>query len=1536
MRKRTLNVKLVIGLLLGTAVAVVAIFFLHRVQVDRNADKLLKMAQEARNNKDYTSAIQLLRNYVALRPDDYPPYITLGETAIELAESPKAENLDVIFAYRVLETAVRKIPAESDDGQGLRPEHVKARRLAADFMAKVGQYGDAMNHLEFLLQYEPGDPKLNLQAAKAARALLDYDGAKALLMQLVGFDIKGDKKFHADPADVQLSAYQDGNLVLDDLASEQAIAKDQFPDYLKQQWGVCVKEPQAYVELVRVLDHTKTTSKAEREGLQSLLERVINRMVEANAGSAVAYLERARFRRRNVHPKGSSDQDRKDAQEEALRSARQDIAQALAIEATNADVLIEAADLAMLGKEKDLDAATKYLETGVREHPQDPRMYQRMADLARQRKDLDTALKHIAEGLQYIPNNPLLLSYKADIELQKNDLDAVRGTLDAMDRPGIPNEFVEFLRARVNVVEGNWIDAANRLTEIRPNVLALARSNTYWASRLPMIQQLLGQCYENMGKYDKALDEYQRALDMNRQLTMAQLGVERMKARTGQAPTAGQQTGVADSGNEPPIEEQVQAFADRHPGVNQFGLKLYEAQLRVNDRQYDQAAAILKKLSKRHANDARLWAALIRTALKNPKQGYAEALELVRQAQQAVGDSFPMDEETVWIGAINQVARDETQGPAAAMKLLEKAQKQLGDTISLRAVRASLLWKQGVPDIEQQLKKTAQGLDKWSEKDQVAYWARVWVIYLQAGMTGEARRALQRVAAVRPTDLKVRTMLFNLALNARDVEGMKKEIESIRQLKEETVWRYAQASLDLYLAETDAAGTDQKKVSQRDKLLKDAQQLIDTARKIRPDWHELYRLQAEVNLLRKQYDDAIANFYKAFELGPANPVAVRQLYTLLVREGRVDDAQEVLQKYLGKNQQAGIAPERRAETLVRSSKPAERQRGLEIARATVKQDGNNPTRQLWYAQMLLRAGKTAEAEAPLRKAVDTGPEMMQAWLALVRYLAATQRSSDAEAVVRKARLELRPDHLPLFLAQAYDALNKVRDAEQNYRMIVKSEPDNLAYQQAVAKFYLTHPRLGQYKASPYLNAILKSPLASSSDRPPKQVAWARRMAARVLAASGDYQQVQTGIRMIRKNGIAGKLSPDDRLETAHILAVRPEPASQQEAVRLFETLHAEGHLQPNDRLTLARLYFRAGQWRKCRQMMNDLLVKRPKAPATWAVYCQMLLERDELTEASQRLRHLEKLAPDGLTTHELKARLLAKQGNTKQAVAALRAALPKKVDAKQIHLLARMARVLTEIKQYGIAEKLYRKMADLEPRTQLNLASFLAQHGNMDEALDLLDPTTQKRPLGTVLQVAISAVNGRRDEVGNRYDARIESWIDRAERDNPGAAMLALQRALLREGQGRFDEVVQIYEKLLAGSDLKGRYRAAILNNLAYVLALQEQQGKQALKFIVEAIDLMGPTADLLDTRAMAKLVVGDPPGAIEDLKLSITGGATSHKLLHLAIAQMAAGHPTEARQALQKAEKLGFNPDKIRPLEKKRYLELIGKLGVQQARRAA
>ncbi|MFV2068818.1 MAG: tetratricopeptide repeat protein, partial [Pirellulales bacterium] len=169
MRKRTLNVKLLVGLLVGAAVAVVALFFFHRSQVDRNADELLEMAQEARAGDDYQGAIRLLRNYVALRPDDYPPYITLGETAVELAESPKASRRDIFFAYQVLETAVRKIPVEDADGQG-RPEHIKARRLAADFMTKIGKFGDAMNHLVFLLQYEIGDPELNLKAAKTARA----------------------------------------------------------------------------------------------------------------------------------------------------------------------------------------------------------------------------------------------------------------------------------------------------------------------------------------------------------------------------------------------------------------------------------------------------------------------------------------------------------------------------------------------------------------------------------------------------------------------------------------------------------------------------------------------------------------------------------------------------------------------------------------------------------------------------------------------------------------------------------------------------------------------------------------------------------------------------------------------------------------------------------------------------------------------------------------------------------------------------------------------------------------------------------------------------------------------------------------------------------------------------------------------------------------------------------------------------------------------------------------------------------------------
>jgi tetratricopeptide (TPR) repeat protein len=119
------------------------------------------------------------------------------------------------------------------------------------------------------------------------------------------------------------------------------------------------------------------------------------------------------------------------------------------------------------------------------------------------------------------------------------------------------------------------------------------------------------------------------------------------------------------------------------------------------------------------------------------------------------------------------------------------------------------------------------------------------------------------------------------------------------------------------------------------------------------------------------------------------------------------------------------------------------------------------------------------------------------------------------------------------------------------------------------------------------------------------------------------------------------------------------------------------------------------------------------------------------------------------------------------------------------------------------------------------------------------------------------------------------------------------------------------------------------LNNLAFLLALRGSQGSEAIRYVSQAIEITGPTAELLDTRAMAHLSAGRTKEAIEDLE---TARAQKPQVAaiwyHLAQAYLEAKRPDDAKTAFEEAKKLRLSVPGLHPLEQERYPKVVQALG--------
>ena len=163
---------------------------------------------------------------------------------------------------------------------------------------------------------------------------------------------------------------------------------------------------------------------------------------------------------------------------------------------------------------------------------------------------------------------------------------------------------------------------------------------------------------------------------------------------------------------------------------------------------------------------------------------------------------------------------------------------------------------------------------------------------------------------------------------------------------------------------------------------------------------------------------------------------------------------------------------------------------------------------------------------------------------------------------------------------------------------------------------------------------------------------------------------------------------------------------------------------------------------------------------------------------------------------------------------------------------------------------------------------------------------------------------------------------------------IQLLAAELYDLEGKYPEVVKIYRDVLSNPAANGHQKAIVKNNLAFVLAITSNApgiAAESLKLTDDAIRVLGPNSDLLDTRALGYLASGNVKKALDDFRLAVMDAPSSPlsatKYFHLAQAEQRANHIENAREALNKAQELKLDVNRLTPLEKQNYKRLTDEL---------
>ena len=120
----------------------------------------------------------------------------------------------------------------------------------------------------------------------------------------------------------------------------------------------------------------------------------------------------------------------------------------------------------------------------------------------------------------------------------------------------------------------------------------------------------------------------------------------------------------------------------------------------------------------------------------------------------------------------------------------------------------------------------------------------------------------------------------------------------------------------------------------------------------------------------------------------------------------------------------------------------------------------------------------------------------------------------------------------------------------------------------------------------------------------------------------------------------------------------------------------------------------------------------------------------------------------------------------------------------------------------------------------------------------------------------------RAAKAGEEPCQRVDAWLEEALRKDPNALGVVVCQADLRDLVRRYPESETLYRRVLQ----RDPRNLVALNNLAWQLALREGSAADALSLAEQALDVGGPQAALLDTRALALLANQKTAAALSDL----------------------------------------------------------------------
>ena len=142
-------------------------------------------------------------------------------------------------------------------------------------------------------------------------------------------------------------------------------------------------------------------------------------------------------------------------------------------------------------------------------------------------------------------------------------------------------------------------------------------------------------------------------------------------------------------------------------------------------------------------------------------------------------------------------------------------------------------------------------------------------------------------------------------------------------------------------------------------------------------------------------------------------------------------------------------------------------------------------------------------------------------------------------------------------------------AQNQYRHALKNDPDNILVKQLLCELLMAH---NQIAASRKL--LLEILDIADAEQHAKEIQWARRKLAIVLAGTRRYTDFRKALETIELNAVDGELSREDLALWISLSTQRPDSESWRGAINRLEQIETQRDLNDNEMFMKAQLYER--------------------------------------------------------------------------------------------------------------------------------------------------------------------------------------------------------------------------------------------------------------------------------------------------------------------------------------------------------------------------